>query len=123
MSLIHGDESFAIIGRCFEVYNELGPGFLEIVYKDALELELKKSEIPYKREHRFDVRYKGNILEHYFVADFVVFEHIILEIKSKSEITENCYAQALNYLKVSGKRLAIIINFGERKLNSKRIVH
>lgn len=123
MSLIHKDESYAIIGKCFEVYNELGPGFLEIVYKDALELEFKNSGIPFHRELRYEVNYKGQVLNHYFVADFVVYEKIILEIKCIPSITDHCTAQALNYLKVSGNQLALVVNFGEGKLNSKRVIY
>ncbi|MCF6184069.1 MAG: GxxExxY protein [Bacteroidales bacterium] len=120
--LIYKDESYKIIGKCMEIHNNLGAGFLEIVYKDALELEFKKANIPYEREKMYDVNYKGVILSHKFYADFVVYDKIILEIKGVSGIAEEFTAQALNYLKVSGNRLALIVNFGEMKLNYKRIV-
>lgn len=82
MNLFEKEESYYIIGKCFEVHNELGPGFLEIVYKDALELEFRNAEIPFKREVKYNVNYKGKILPHFFHADFVVFNSIILEVKS-----------------------------------------
>ncbi|MCF6366309.1 MAG: GxxExxY protein [Bacteroidales bacterium] len=121
-SIIYKEESYQIIGKCMDVYNNLGAGFLEIVYKDALELEFKKADIPYEREKKYEVNYKGVILPHKFYADFVVFDKIILEIKGVAGIADEFTAQALNYLKVSGNKLALIVNFGELKLNYKRIV-
>ncbi len=105
-----------------EVHNNLGAGFLEIVYKDALEYEFRKAGIFYEREKMYDINYKGIILPHKFYADFVVFDKIILEVKGVSVISEEFIAQAINYLKVSGNKLALIVNFGELKLNYKRIV-
>ena len=122
MAIIYKDESYQIIGICMEIHNYLGFGFSEIVYKDALEIEFKNLGINYERERRYDVEYKGIILPHQFYADFVVFDKIILEIKGKSEIADSDLAQAINYLKVSENKLALIINFGEEKLNYKRIV-
>lgn len=122
-NIIYKEESFEIIGKCMEVHNNLGPGFLEIVYKDALEYEFKKAGIQYKREKKYNVNYKGFLLPHYFYADFVVFDKIILEIKAVSGIVDEFIALAINYLKVSGNKLALIVNFGELKLNSKRIVY
>ncbi|GAB4294017.1 MAG: GxxExxY protein [Ignavibacteriaceae bacterium] len=121
-TLIYKEESYLIIGKCFEVHNNLGPGFLEIVYKDALEYEFKQSNIPYKREKEYAVNYKNIVLPHKFYADFVVFDKIILEIKAVNGISEEFVALAINYLKVSRNKLALIVNFGELKLNSKRIV-
>lgn len=105
-----------------EVHNNLGPGFLEIVYKDALEYEFIKANIPYEREKRYEVNYKGVVLPHKFHADFVVYSNIILEVKAVAGITDEFLAMAINYLKVSNNQLALIVNFGELKLNSKRIV-
>ena len=116
------EESYAIIGKCMEVHNNLGPGFLEIVYKDALEHEFYTSNIPYEREKKYEVNYKGVILPHKFYADFVVFDNIILEVKGIKGIPEEFIAQAINYLKVSGSELALLVNFGELRLNYKRIV-
>ncbi len=120
--ILYKDESYAIIGKCMEVHNNLGAGFLEIVYKDALEYEFRKANIPYEREKEYKVNYKGIILPHHFYADFVVYDKIILEVKGVSGITDEFTAQALNYLKVSQNKLALIVNFEELKLNYKRIV-
>lgn len=121
-NLILKDESYSVIGKCMEVHNYLGPGFLEIVYKDALEYEFKKASIPYQREKQYSVIYKEITLSHHFFADFVVYDQIILEVKGKDAISDEFVAQAINYLKVSGNPLALIVNFGQSKLNYKRIV-
>ena len=105
-----------------EVHNNLGHGFLEIVYKDALEYEFRKAGIPYEREKEYKVIYKDITLPHKFYADFVVYDRIILEVKGVSAITDEFTAQCINYLKVSGNKLALLVNFGELRLNYKRIV-
>jgi len=105
-----------------EIHNYLGFGFSEIVYKDAMQIEFLRSEIPFEREVKYEIEYKGIILPHVFYADFVAYDKIILEIKGKKEIADADVAQALNYLKVSENKLALMINFGEEKLNYKRIV-
>lgn len=122
MGIIHKEESYQIIGICMEVHNNLGAGFSEIVYKDALELEFKNAKIEYSREKEYAVNYKGIILSHKFYADFVIFDKIILEVKGKNKIADEDIAQCINYLKVSGNNLALLVNFGEQKLNYKRIV-
>ncbi|HLV46039.1 MAG TPA: GxxExxY protein, partial [Flavobacterium sp.] len=88
----------------------LGKGFSEIVYKDALEIEFRDAEILYQREKEYSVNYKGIILPHKFYADFVVFGNIILEIKSAKNIIDEHIAQTLNYLKVSQNKVALIVN-------------
>ena len=120
--IIYKEESYQIIGKCMEVHNNLGPGFLEIVYKDALEYEFRKANIPYIREKKYEVNYKDIILPHKFYADFVVFDKIILEVKAVNTIVDEFVARSINYLKVSGDMLALLVNFGEIKLNYKRIV-
>ena len=105
-----------------EVHNNLGPGFSEIVYKDALELEFSKAGINYQREKEYEVLYKGIVLPHKFYADFVVYDKIVLEVKGKKELCDEDIAQCINYLKVSENSLALLVNFGEPKLNSRRIV-
>ncbi len=120
--LLYRDECFSIIGKCFEVHNNLGAGFLEIVYKDAIEYEFRKSGIPYEREKEYIVHYKDVILPHRFYADFVVYDKIILEVKGVSAIADEFVAQAVNYLKVSNNRIALIMNFGEIKLNYRRVI-
>ena len=121
-NIIYKEESYQIIGLCMEVHNYLGPGFLEVVYKDALEYEFKKANIPYQREQKYVVHYKDIVLPHTFSADFVVFDKIILEAKATSLLTDADLAQALNYLKISDNKLAIAVNFGEQKLAYKRVV-
>lgn len=120
--LIFKDESYAIIGKCMKVHSNLGAGFLEIVYKDALEYEFRKARILFEREKKYEVHYDGIVLPHKFYADFIVFDKIILEVKAVSGIADEFVAQAINYLKVSDNKLALIVNFGELSLNYKRIV-
>ena len=114
-------ETYKILGLCMEVHNNLGHGFLEIVYKDALEIEFKRNQIPFEREKEYPVNYKGILLPHRFFADFIVYEKIILEVKGVSGIHDEHIAQAINYLKVSKNQVALIVNFGEPKLTFKRI--
>ena len=121
-NILYKEDSYEIIGSCFEVHNNLGPGFLKIVYKDALEYELKNAGITFEREKMYEVTYKGIILQHKFYADFVVNDNITLEIKGSAGITDENMAQAINYLKVSQNKLALILNFGELKLKYKRVV-
>lgn len=122
IDLIYKQEAFDIIGSCMEVHNHLGGGFLEIVYKDALELELDLNRIDFEREEEYAVHYKGNILKHKFYADFVVMDKIILEIKAVKELTDEHRAQAINYLTVSECKLALLVNFGRGKLEYERFV-
>ena len=122
-SLIYKEESFQIIGKCYAVHNNLGPGFLEIVYKDALEYEFSCNGIPFAREVEYVVNYKNVILPHRFYADFLVYDNIILEVKGVSGIADEHVAQTINYLKVSGNKLGILVNFGELKLVYKRLVY
>lgn len=121
-NIIHQTESFKLLGILFEVHNNLGKGFLEIVYKDAIEYELNQSKILFDREKEYVVNYKQTILNHKFYADFVIFDKIILEVKSCNHISDSHIAQAMNYLKVSGNRLAIIANFNNESLEYKRII-
>jgi GxxExxY protein len=104
------------------VHNILGHGFKEAVYKDALELEFIKLEIPFVREKPFSIIYKDQKLKHFFIADFVIYDTIILEIKIGSYIGEPYIKQTLNYLKASGLRLGMVINFGAPSLNYQRVI-
>jgi len=122
MEFLLKEETYKIIGICMEVHNTLGAGFLEIVYKDALEIEFSRAGIFYEREKQYEVNYKGIILPHKFYADFVVFDEVILEIKGTKDIANEHIAQAINYLKVSQNKIALIVNFGELKLNYKRLI-
>jgi len=120
--IIFKEESYKIVGACMEVHCTLGMGFRETVYKDALEVEFKKQEIPFVREKQYRIEYKSVILPHRYYADFIVYNSIILEVKSASFIIDNFIAQTLNYLKASGINLGIIANFGERSFKYKRVV-
>lgn len=120
--IILKEESYKIIGACMEVHRELGFGFKEIIYKDALEIEFKSLGIPYQREKLYKIEYKGKILPRRYPADFVVYDSIIIEVKVMPMIINNFVLQTRNYLKASGIRLGIIANFGESSFKSKRVV-
>ena len=120
--LLFKEESFKIIGICMDIHKTLGMGLKEINYKDAMEIEFIDNNIPYEREKRFSVKYKEKILRNPYAADFVVFDSIILEIKSVTVIIESNTYQTLSYLSVAQKKLAMVINFGEKSLTWKRIV-
>jgi len=115
-------ETERIIKTAFDVHNNLGAGFLEIVYKDALEFEFDQLGIKCEREKQYSVTYKGITLPHSFYADFVVFGIIILEIKAKSGIAQEDVAQTLNYLKCSGCKVGLILNFGTSSVEIRRVV-
>jgi GxxExxY protein len=107
-----------------EVHNILGHGFLEIVYKDAIEYELQQRKILYEREKEYIVHYKNIILKHNFYADFVVCDNIILEVKAaEGGISDEFISRTLNYLKVSGCKVGLIVNFARAKLEYKRLVY
>ena len=120
---LYKDESYKIVGILFEVHKHLGKGFSEIVYKDALEYEFDNNNIPFEREKEFLVNYKNTSLKHKFYADFVVFDKIILEIKTVDCFNSSHYNQCLNYLKISENKLAILANFNLVSLEYKRIVN
>jgi len=116
------DESYLIIGICMEVHRILGRGLLEIVYKDAIEYEFKKQNIPYEREKKYEVEYKDVILPHCFFADFVVYNQIILEVKAQKGIVDEHFRWVINYLAISNCPLGLIVNFGEDSLVTKRLI-
>jgi len=121
-NLIYKEEAYEITGICMEVHRFLGKGLLEIVYKDALEYEFKKRNIPYEREKEYPVKYKDAILPHKFYADFVVRDKIIIEVKAKSDFAKEDIAQTINYLRLSNCRLGLLVNFGTPSLQYKRVV-
>lgn len=121
-ALYYRDESYYIIGLCMDVHNELGKGFSEAVYSDALEFEFKSHGVPYKREVRYAINYKGIILPHQYVADFVIEDKIILELKAIEKLASPHTKQVLNYLAAAKLKLGLLINFGEDSLIYKRIV-
>ena|ERR1051325_601509 len=120
--LIYKEECYKIVGLAMEVHRILGKGFSEAVYKDALELEFNRVYIPSEREKLYDILYKGVILKHKYKADFVVFNKIILEVKSSKAIADEHVKQTLNYVAAANIKLGLILNFGEDSLKSKRIV-
>ncbi|HVO73293.1 MAG TPA: GxxExxY protein [Ignavibacteriaceae bacterium] len=122
VDLIHKEEVFKIIGICMEVHRRLGKGFLEIVYKDAIEYECKQKDIYYELEKEFLIHYKYVILPHKFFADFVLFNKIILEVKCCRGLVDEFMAQTLNYLAALKFRVGLIVNFGKESLEYKRIV-
>ena len=105
-----------------KIHSILGQGFKEIIYKEALEIELKRENIPYEREKSFKVPYDGVILKRRFDSDFIVFDSIVLEIKAASFIHYDNFRQTLNYLKASQVKLGILINFGAPRLEFRRIL-
>ncbi len=119
---IFWEECYKIIGACLEVHKELGCGFLEAVYQEALEIEFKIREIPYEREKELPIIYKGTELKKKFYSDFVCFNKIIVEIKACSGLIEEHMSQVLNYLNATKHQLGPLFNFGERSLKYKRVV-
>lgn len=116
------EETKILIGIAYEAHNIPGKGFLEIVYKDALEYEMNKRSLPYEREKEYKIIYKDCILPHKFYADFVAFEKVIVEIKAQEGIADVHHSQLLNYLKASGCKVGLILNFGEASLKIKRMI-
>ena len=122
--IILGDESYAIVGAAIEVHRELGPGFLEAVYQEAMEIELASRGIPFVAQAQIRVRYKERTLARDYMADLVCYDQIIVEIKALSRLSGKEEAQTINYLKATGFRLGILLNFGSHgKLEWKRFVN
>lgn len=123
MEILFREEVYAIVGKCIDIWKTLGYGFSEVVHKDAMEIEFAEDEIPFFREFKLPVLYKGILLKHNFQADFLVFDNIIVEVKAgKDGINNDVIAQTLNYLKASNCRIGLIINFGRCKMEYKRLI-
>ena len=116
-------EVFNIIGCAMEVHKELGPGFLESVYQEALEIEFQKQGIPYIKELELNVFYKGIKLNKRFSADFACYDCIMVELKALSQFTGEHEQQILNYLKTTRTKVGVLINFGTPSLEYKRFVN
>ena len=112
-----------VIGLAMKVHKTLKDGFLEAVYKDAFEIELRKSEILYEREKHLDVFYCGEKLKTFYIADFVCYGSVIVEAKAIKELTNHDDAQLLNYLKTTGYKRGLLFNFGAESLEYKRMVY
>ena len=111
--IIYKDESYKIIGACFEVYNQKGFGFTEPVYQECLQIELGLQDIPFVAQPEIQLGYKGTLLNQYFKPDFICYGKIIVEIKSVDALSNAHRAQTLNYLNATGYELALLINFGK----------
>ncbi|MBC7257996.1 MAG: GxxExxY protein [Chloroflexi bacterium] len=121
--LLLKDEVYAIVGAAMEVYNELGSGFLEPVYQEAMEWELARRRIPYEAQKEINILYKGHALRKTYVADLVVYGQIIVEIKAVAQLTAVEEAQLLNYLKATGLEVGLLMNFhAPHKLEWRRMV-
>ena len=122
--IIFKDESYQIMGACFEVYKEMGPGFLESVYQECLTIEFSMQDIPYIEQPQLDLTYKDCPLNQTYRPDFLCFNRIIIEIKAAKSLADENRAQAINYLKATDKQLALLINFGHYpKLEHERFVN
>ena len=123
MTVDHRDEqTYAIIGVAMEVHRELGPGFLEAVYQDAMAVELTLRGIPFKRECLLQVHYKERLLPSFYRSDFICFDEVIVEIKALDALIGIHEAQTINYLKATGLQRALLINFGTVSLQYKRLI-
>jgi len=120
---IFKEESYKIVGACFEVYREKGCGFLEPVYQECLEIELRSQGIPFLAQRPLALNYKGVALRSVYQPDFICYDKIVLEIKAIKEVTDEHRAQVLNYLKATGLTLGLLVNFGHYpKAEIERIV-
>jgi len=122
MELLYKEEVFQLVGFCMEIHRELGKGYDEIIYKDAFVVVLSRAGIPFEREKKYEITYKGVILAHPYYADFVVWQKILFEGKAVERLTEAHVKQVLNYLAASKLKLGLLVNFGRDSLEWKRIV-
>ena len=122
-NILYKEESYKIIGACMKVHKKLGPGFLESVYSEALEIEFKIADIPYEKEKKLPVLYDDKPLNKYFKADFVCYNSIIIELKATKFLIDADYNQTLNNVKATKFKLGLLINFGTPSLTYKRIVN
>jgi GxxExxY protein len=121
--LLFKEESYKIVGACFEVYREKGCGFVEPVYQECMEIELRLQGVPFVPQKPLALEYKGCPLRSKYEPDFVCYDRIVLELKAVSEMTDEHRAQLLNYLKATGLRLGLLVNFGHYpKAQVERIV-
>ena len=121
--LLFKDETYRIRGVCYEVYKEKGCGFVEPVYQECMELELSLQGIKYVAQPRLQLEYKGQLLKSEYVPDLICFEKIIVELKAVTELTDEHRAQVHNYLKATGHRLGLLVNFGHHpQIEIERII-
>ena len=117
------NEAYQIIGAAMNVHKELGCGMHEKVYGDAMKVEFEKEGIPFEKEKKFTLQYKGVTLEHSYVCDFVCFDNIIVELKAVKELDDMHRSQIINYLKFAHRKLGLLINFGALSLQFERYVN
>ena len=110
--LLYPEESYAIIGACYNVYNEMGPGLLESVYQECLRREFIYQKIPFEEKKKLTLSYRGQMLDKKYEADFICYNKILLEIKASSDLTDNYRKQTIHYLKITDHKLALLVNFG-----------
>jgi GxxExxY protein len=110
--ILYKQESYQIIGACFAVYDEMGCGFLEAVYQECLELEFKRLKLPALPKAKLALQYRGDPLTQRYEVDFLCFDKIIVELKAADKLAKEHHAQVINYLKVTGKKLGLLVNFG-----------
>lgn len=120
--LLYREEVFKLVGHCMEAHRELGKGQDEVIYKDAFVVELQRAQIPFSRERKYEVSYKGVILPHHYYADFVVWDKILFEAKAVERLTDAHIKQVLNYLAISKLELGLLVNFGSDSLEWKRVI-
>lgn len=120
---ILGKEYYNVKGACIEVHNRLGCGFLEKVYQDALEIEFKLRGIPYERERRITIDYKGQTIDHDYIADFICYGSLIVELKAVRELHDVHKAQVMNYLRATTMPVGMLVNFGEKSLVDCRLIN
>jgi GxxExxY protein len=117
------DETYAVVGAAMEVYNTPGSGFLEAVYQEAMEIELSRRGIPYESQQAITISYKDRVLQKQYVADLVCYRTLLAELKAMEQLTSREESQLLNYLKATGWRVGLLINFGHpEKLDWKRMI-
>jgi len=123
MELLYKEEVFNIVGAAIEVHRELGPGFLEAVYQEAFEIELASRNIPFESQKHLHISYKGGLLQKEYVADLVAYDKIVVEIKALERLSGTEQSQILNYLKATGFKVGVLINFGaDGKLEWERFI-
>ena len=119
---LYKDESYKIVGAMMAVHRELGCGFLEAVYQEALEIEFKLRGIPFEREKELCIYYKNNKLTKTYQPDFICYDKIIVELKAVEQMNSVYYAQTLNYMKITGFKLGLLANFGRKSLQVERLL-
>ena len=114
--------TYAVIGAAMEVHRQLGCGFLEAVYQEALEIELAERGIPFDSQHDVPIQYKGRVLKALYRPDFLCFDQVVVELKALTQLGPTEEAQVLNYLKGTGFEIGLLVNFGRASLQTRRFI-